>query len=116
MAAINIILYLVLKVVFTFCILLIGYLIFLLGQWIFGLKREGGSRLVLFCSGVVLLAIGTGMMFAVFWPGHLSQNYLWALLLLLAVGLCLLGMALMGVGIMGSNERVRAWMDKLLNG
>jgi len=112
-ATVSIWLSLLLKFVAYVCLLLLGCLIFLLGQWILGWQREGGVRLVLFCAGVFLMAAGTGLIYAVIRFDLISQNYIFALLLLLAGVLCLYGMALTGVSIMGSNERVRAWLDDL---
>jgi len=112
-AIISVWLSLLVKFVAYVCLLLVGCLIFLLGQWIFGWQREGGIRLVLFFAGVLLTAAGAGIMYAVFRFDLISQNFLFALLLLVAGVLCLYGVALIGVSVIGSNERVRAWLDDL---
>ena len=101
------------ELVFYICLLLAGCLVFLIGQLIIGWRREGGCRLVLLFIGALATILGAGMIRALQIDSISLEHSI--LFVLVAVVFCLLGLLLVVVSIAASNERVRKWMDEILN-
>jgi len=94
-------------------VILGGWLLVLLGNLVFGQKKEGGKRLLVFIVGCLAVVLAT-FMCAHFWPAFVSQNYPQALAFCLGGIFVAFGMAFLGASVFCSNETVRACFDIIL--
>ena len=92
---------------------LLGWLLLLVGNLVFGLKREGGKRLLVFIVGCGAAGLGI-FTCRQSWPAFVSQEYPQALIIYLGIVFFGLGTAFLGASVFCSNETVRSCFENIL--
>lgn len=93
-------------------IVIVGVILYRIGNLLLGRKGEGGKRLILCLAGLFICAFSV----CVFWliiPAQLSQWIPWSIFgLAFAIG----GIALVGLSVFASNEAIRRYFSRFLDG
>lgn len=96
-------------------VIALGWLLMLLGNLVFGSKREGGKRFIVFLCGCCISALAT-FICRHFWPALAAHNYPSALAFYVGAAFFTTGIALLWAAVFAANEKVRSWFEAILRG
>ena len=101
-------------ILFCLVLILIGSLLYLLGNWIFGKPARGGKRFVLFSSGIAmgLLAVGS-IQFA---AQSDTAPGVKVIAFCFGVGFGIFAVSSVLCSVLASNQRVEKWFEAIFNG
>ena len=96
-------------------IIILGILVFAIGNLVLGKKRNGGKRFVICLAGAFLTALGTIIIFVAVKAGDWNEPFTWCLSAG-ALAILPLGIWLTVSGISAKNEKIEKVFDSILGG
>lgn len=91
----------------------VGWFLVLLGNVLFGMRAEGGKRLLVFGFGCGMATLAV-FVCRHFWPDFIAQHYPQALAIYLGAAFFVLGVVFLGASVFSSNQTVRSYFDAVL--
>jgi hypothetical protein len=96
-------------------IVILGILVFALGNLLLGKKKNGGKRFVIFLAGAFLTGLGAMIILVASKAGDWSEAFTWCLSVAGLFGL-LIGIWLVASSVKATNEKIEKVFDSILGG